>query len=126
MNEQMIAKRTMPNRRDFLKNIACTTAGMVVGGRGLAAAVRNNLTGALALGPGMPARLQYMDKEGIDYQAINVSPWWYSADRALARDIIHLQNEKVMAGVAAHPDRFVGMATLALQRPDLAAEQLDH
>ena len=26
----------MPNRRDFLKNIACTTAGMVVGGRGLA------------------------------------------------------------------------------------------
>ena len=27
--------------------------------------------------------------------------------------------------MAARPDRFVGMATLALQHPDLAAEQLD-
>ena len=66
-----------------------------------------------------------MDKEGIDYQAINVNAWGYSADRALARDLIQLQNEKIAAAVAAHPDRFVGMATLALQHPDLAAEQLD-
>ena len=36
-----------------------------------------------------------------------------------------LQNEKIAEAVAAHPDRFVGMATLALQHPDLAAEQLD-
>ena len=163
----------MPNRRDFLRNIACTTAGMIVGGRGLADAAigafqaapaarrrvtiggrrvtvidvhahtfvpevwdlvkntplaetaKNNLTGAIALGPGMAARLQYMDKEGIDYQAINVNAWGYSADRALARDLIQLQNEKIAAGVAAHPDRFVGMATLSLQHPDLAAEQLD-
>ena len=33
----------------------------------LAATAKNNLTGAIALGPGTPARLQYMDKEGIDY-----------------------------------------------------------
>ena len=163
----------MPNRRDFLRNVACAAAGMVVGGRGLADAAigafqaapaarrrvtiggrrvtvvdvhahtfvpevwdlvkntplaetaKNNLTGAIALGPGTPARLQYMDKEGIDYQAINVNAWGYSADRALARDLIQLQNEKIAAGVAAHPDRFVGMATLSLQHPDLAAEQLD-
>ena len=173
MNEQRIAKRTKPNRRDFLRNVACAAAGMVVGGRGLADAAigafqaapaarrrvtiggrrvtvvdvhahtfvpevwdlvkntplaetaKNNLTGAIALGPGTPARLQYMDKEGIDYQAINVNAWGYSADRALARDLIQLQNEKIAAGVAAHPDRFVGMATLSLQHPDLAAEQLD-
>jgi aminocarboxymuconate-semialdehyde decarboxylase len=91
----------------------------------LAATARNNLTGAIALGPGTAARLQYMDKEGIDYQAINVNAWGYSADRALARDLIRLQNEKIAAAVAAHPDRFVGMATLSLQHPDLAAEQLD-
>src|SRR5439155_5758955 len=60
----------------------------------LAASARNNLTGAIALGPGTAARLQYMDKEGIDYQAINVNAWGYSADRALARDLIQLQNEK--------------------------------
>ena len=67
-----------------------------------------------------------MDKEGIDYQAINVNAWGYAADRALARDLVQLQNEKIAAAVAAQPDRFVGMATLALQHPDLAAEQLDH
>jgi aminocarboxymuconate-semialdehyde decarboxylase len=92
----------------------------------LAAQAKNNLTGAIALGPGTAARLQYMDKEGIDYQAINVNAWGYSADRALARDLIRLQNEKIAAGVAAHPDRFVGMATVALQHPDLAAEQLEY
>src|SRR5262245_21420215 len=91
----------------------------------LAATAKNNLTGAIALGPGTAARLQYMDKEGIDYQAINVNAWGYSADRALARDLIQLQNEKIAQGVAAHPDRFVGMATVALQHPDLAADQLD-
>jgi aminocarboxymuconate-semialdehyde decarboxylase len=92
----------------------------------LAAVAKNNLTGPIALGPGMAARLQYMDKEGIDYQAINVNAWGYAADRALARDIVQLQNEKIAQAVAAHPDRFVGMATLALQHPDLAAEQLEH
>ena len=91
----------------------------------LAGAAKNNLTGPIALGPGTPARLQYMDKEGIDYQAINVNAWGYSADRALARDLVQLQNEKIAAAVAARPDRFIGMATLALQHPDLAAEQLD-
>jgi len=92
----------------------------------LAATAKNNLTGAIALGPGTAARLQYMDKEGIDYQAINVNAWGYSADRALARDLIQLQNEKIAAAAAARPDRFVGMATLALQHPDLAADQLDY
>ena len=91
----------------------------------LAVTAKNNLTGAIALGPGTATRLQYMDKEGIDYQAINVNAWGYAADRALARDLIQLQNEKIAAAVAARPDRFVGMATLALQHPDLAAEQLD-
>jgi aminocarboxymuconate-semialdehyde decarboxylase len=92
----------------------------------LAATAKNNLTGAIALGPGTAVRLQYMDKEGIDYQAINVNAWGYSADRALARDLIQLQNEKIAAAVAAHPDRFVGMATVALQHPDLAADQLEY
>ena len=92
----------------------------------LAATAKNNLTGAIALGPGNATRLEYMDKEGIDYQAINVNAWGYSAERALARDLVQLQNEKIAAAVAARPDRFVGMATLALQYPDLAADQLDY
>jgi aminocarboxymuconate-semialdehyde decarboxylase len=91
----------------------------------LAASARNNLTGAIALGPGMAARLAYMDREGIDYQAINVNAWGYSADRALARDLVQVQNEQIAKACAARPDRLVGMAALALQHPDLAAEQLD-
>jgi aminocarboxymuconate-semialdehyde decarboxylase len=89
----------------------------------LAATAKNNLTGNIALGN--PQRLQDMDAQGIDYQAINVNAWGYSADRALARDLVTLQNEKLSQWVAAHPDRFVGMATVALQHPDLAADQLE-
>jgi aminocarboxymuconate-semialdehyde decarboxylase len=90
----------------------------------LAEVAKNNLTGNIALGN--PQRLVDMDAQGIDYQAINVNAWGYSADRALARDVIQLQNEKISQWCAAHPDRFVGMATLALQHPDLAADQLDY
>jgi aminocarboxymuconate-semialdehyde decarboxylase len=89
----------------------------------LAETAKNNLTGNIALGN--PQRLIDMDAQGIDYQAINVNAWGYSADRALARDLIKLQNEKLSQWCAKHPDRFVGMATLALQHPDLAADQLD-
>ena len=89
----------------------------------LAAAAKGNLTGNIALGN--PQRLIDMDAQGIDVQAINVNAWGYSADRALARDLIALQNEKISQYCAAHRDRFVGMATVALQHPDLAADQLD-
>src|SRR5215470_8172689 len=89
----------------------------------LAAAAKNNIMGYIALGN--PQRLIDMDAQGIDYQAININAWGYSADRALAKDLIKLQNEKISEYCAKHPDRFVGMATLALQHPDLAADQLD-
>jgi aminocarboxymuconate-semialdehyde decarboxylase len=89
----------------------------------LAAAAKGNLMGNIALGN--PQRLIDMDAQGIDYQVINVNAWGYSADRALARDLIKLQNDKISQWCAKHPDRFVGMATLALQHPDMAAEQLD-
>jgi aminocarboxymuconate-semialdehyde decarboxylase len=88
----------------------------------LAAAAKGNLTSALALGP---QRLIDMDAQGIDYQVININAWGYNADRPLARDLIALQNEKISQWCAKHPDRFVGMASLALQYPELAAEQLE-
>jgi aminocarboxymuconate-semialdehyde decarboxylase len=89
----------------------------------LAAQAKNNLTGTIALGN--PQRLIDMDAQGIDYQAININAWGYSADRALARDLVAVQNQKISEWCAKHPDRFVGMASLALQHPDLAAEQLE-
>ena len=70
-------------------------------------------------------RLAEMDEQGIDVQAVSINPFWYRTDRDLARQIIQLQNERIAELCAAYPDRFVGMATVALQHPDLAAEQLE-
>jgi len=70
-------------------------------------------------------RLTEMDKMGIDVQAVGVNPFWYRTEREMARQIVKLQNERIAEMCAAYPDRFVGMATVALQHPDLAAEQLE-
>jgi len=73
-----------------------------------------------------PQRLQIMDQQGVDIQALTINGfWWYAADRDLARQIVRAQNEGLAKWVAAHPDRFVAMASVALQHPDLAAEQLE-
>ena len=73
-----------------------------------------------------PARLQIMDEQGLDMQALSINGyWWYAADRDLARRIVQVQNEGLAKWVAAHPDRFVAFASVALQHPDLAAEQLE-
>jgi len=72
-----------------------------------------------------PERLRSMNEQGVDVEALSVNAIWYAADRAMARDIVSVQNEKLAAWCAAHPDRFVGLASVALQHPDLAADQLD-
>ena len=70
-------------------------------------------------------RIRAMDEQGIDMEALSINPSWYKADRDLARQICRIQNEKLAEACAAHPDRFVAFATVALQHPDLAAEQLE-
>ncbi|MEQ1579545.1 MAG: amidohydrolase family protein [Steroidobacteraceae bacterium] len=71
-----------------------------------------------------PERLAYLDKEGIDTQVLSINSWWYGTDEPVAREIVRIQNEKIAAWCAARPDRFVGLATVALQFPELAAAQL--
>jgi aminocarboxymuconate-semialdehyde decarboxylase len=72
-----------------------------------------------------PDRLEIMDRQGVDVQALSINGyWWYAADRALASKIVSAQNEGLAKWVAAHADRFVALASVALQHPDLAAEQL--
>ena len=71
-----------------------------------------------------PARLREMDALGIDVEVLSINPFWYAVDRDLARGLISAQNEGLAKVCAAYPDRFVGLATVALQHPDLAAEQL--
>ncbi len=72
-----------------------------------------------------PERLRQMDAQGIDVEALSINPYWYTAERDLARQLIAIQNEKLAELCAAQPDRFVAFATVALQHPDLAVEQLE-
>ena len=114
------------SRRVKVVDVHChcivTEVAEVVKDTNLAANARNQ-TGPNILGP---ARLQLMDQQGLDIQALSINGyWWYAADRDLARRIVQVQNEGLAKWVAAHPDRFVAMASVALQHPDLAAEQLE-
>jgi aminocarboxymuconate-semialdehyde decarboxylase len=71
------------------------------------------------------ARLRAMDEQGIDVQVLShQGAWWYKTDRDLAQKLIRLQNEKLSAWCKSHSDRFVGLASVALQFPDLATQQL--
>ena len=73
----------------------------------------------------MPARLAAMDAQGIDVEALSINPYWYGADRDVAQQLIQIQNEALAEICAAAPDRFVAFASVALQHPDLAVEQLE-
>jgi aminocarboxymuconate-semialdehyde decarboxylase len=79
-------------------------------------------------GPGLGEvgheRLRAMDEQGIDVEALSINPFWYQAERDLATQVIKIQNEKLAELCAAHPDRFVAFASVALQYPDLAVQQL--
>src|SRR6266581_157716 len=70
-------------------------------------------------------RIRAMDEQGIDVEALSINPYWYKAERDLARALVKIQNEKLAELCASQPDRFVAFATVALQYPDLAAEQLE-
>ena len=72
-----------------------------------------------------PDRIKAMDEQGIDIEALSINPnFWDKAERDLQAQIVKLQNEKVAEICGKTPDRFVGLASVSLAYPDLAAEQL--
>jgi aminocarboxymuconate-semialdehyde decarboxylase len=70
-------------------------------------------------------RLKAMDAMGIDMEILSINPYWYGRDRDLAAQIVKVQNEKLAELCASRPDRFGAFASLTLQFPDLAVEQLE-
>jgi aminocarboxymuconate-semialdehyde decarboxylase len=92
------------------------------GGRGPGGGVRGSTGLPLA---NVQERLRAMDEQGIDVEALSINPYWYGADRDVAREVIRVQNEKLAEFCATEPERFVALASVALQHPDLAAEQLE-
>jgi aminocarboxymuconate-semialdehyde decarboxylase len=79
-------------------------------------------------GPGIaevgPRRIGEMDAQGIDIEALSINPAWYRADRDVVTKVIDIQNERLADFCATYPDRFVAFASVALQFPDLAVQQL--
>ena len=95
-----------------------------VSGTELEKSVAGSLEGNLVMSD---ERLRAMDAQGIDVEVLSINPYWYGADRAVAARLIQVQNEGLAA--LCEPKggerRFVALATVALQHPELAAEQLD-
>jgi aminocarboxymuconate-semialdehyde decarboxylase len=101
----------------------CVVAGVDAVVKGTKFENQGGNTGARALGP---ARIEAIDKQGIDLQVQSINGhWWYEADRDLATRIVRAQNEGLAKAVAANPTRLDAFASVALQFPDLAAQQLD-
>ena len=80
-------------------------------------------------GPGIdevgPRRIAEMDAQGIDMEALSINPAWYRAERDVVTQVIKIQNERLAEFCGRYPDRFVAFASVALQFPDLAVQQLE-
>jgi aminocarboxymuconate-semialdehyde decarboxylase len=82
----------------------------------------NNATEAYLV---IEQRLKAMDSQAVDMEVLSINPYWYDKDRDLAEKIVAIQNDKLAELVGAHPDRFAAFASLTLQDPTLAAQQLE-
>src|SRR5438552_12326911 len=158
----------MPNRREFMKDVA-GAAGIVFVGCGLVDGAQSQRTGnatrrpvvvkgrriktvdvhahcaipkatellrrpaanqssdapLLLDGQALARRIEAMDAQRIDIAVLSINPNWYDINRDLATQIIIVQNESLAAFCAAHSDRFAAFASVALQFPELAAQQLE-
>jgi aminocarboxymuconate-semialdehyde decarboxylase len=80
-------------------------------------------------GPGIdevgPRRIAEMDAQGVDMEALSINPAWYRAERDVVTQVIKIQNERLAEFCGKYPDRFVAFASVALQFPDLAVQQLE-
>jgi aminocarboxymuconate-semialdehyde decarboxylase len=74
----------------------------------------------------LEARLETMDREGIDLQVVSHMPnYGYWADHDLSEQIVAAANEAVAEVCQARPARFVGLGFVSLQFPERAARQLE-
>lgn len=81
-------------------------------------------------GPGITEvgerRIREMNEQGVDVEVLSINPYWYDADRDQAAEVVRINNERLAEFCAAYPDRITAFASVALQFPELAAEQLEH
>jgi len=96
----------------------------VVKGTPFAASQETRARGRNVMGPD---RVHAIDELGVDVQVLSINGYWfYAAARELAAQIVKLHDEKLAEWCSAHPDRYVALSSVALQFPDLAADQLEY
>src|SRR5689334_23298928 len=73
-------------------------------------------------------RLEEMAAAKVDVQVLSVCPqtFVYGQPSAVAAAFARIQNEQLAKLVKARPDRFLAIATLPMQAPKLAADELRH
>ncbi len=71
-------------------------------------------------------RLQDMDKSHVDIQLLSNTPqsFLYDQEASLGAACAEIQNDQIASLVRKHPDRFLGLATLPMQAPERAAQEL--
>jgi aminocarboxymuconate-semialdehyde decarboxylase len=74
----------------------------------------------------MQRRLSDMDAAGVDVQVVCNTPqtFLYNQDPSLTAALAAIQNDQIAKAVGEVPKRLIGLATLPMQAPALAADEL--
>ncbi|MGA7787870.1 MAG: amidohydrolase family protein, partial [Xanthobacteraceae bacterium] len=77
-------------------------------------------------GHNVERRFADMHAAKVDMHVLSVSPqtWLYSQEAAVGIAASTIQNDEIARLAKEYPDRFSGIATLPMQAPDRAAEEL--
>jgi aminocarboxymuconate-semialdehyde decarboxylase len=77
-------------------------------------------------GHNIERRFSDMDAAEVDVHLLSVSPqtWLYNQEPAIGVAASAIQNDEIARLSKEHPDRFAGIATLPMQAPEKAAEEL--
>jgi aminocarboxymuconate-semialdehyde decarboxylase len=71
-------------------------------------------------------RVRDMDAMGVDVQVLSATPqtYLYNQDASLGAAAAAIQNDQIAKLVKENPQRFMGIATLPMQAPEKAADEL--
>ncbi|MGB9396733.1 MAG: amidohydrolase family protein, partial [Pseudolabrys sp.] len=71
-------------------------------------------------------RLRDMDEAGVDVHVLSATPqtYLYSQEAALGAATSAIQNDQIAKLIKDNPQRFMGIATLPMQAPEKAADEL--
>lgn len=75
---------------------------------------------------GLDSRLKDMDRTGVQVHALSLTtPMVYFASPGFGLALAQCYNDAASAAYQAHPERFIGLAQLPMQAPELALKELE-